>query len=145
MIAIAGCAGEQVPQAPADSQAPTGQDDGTAQPDDGTTQEQPEDSTAEEQPDVTINVEGVNYDFIIDGEENPTITVNEGDLVRIEFTSKEGFHDFVIDEFDAATEQLSAGGGTMIEFVADQSGTFDYYCSVGSHRELGMEGQIVVQ
>jgi plastocyanin len=66
--------------------------------------------------------------------------------VRINFTSEEGFHDWVVDEFEGATtEKLQAGGRDSIEFVADQSGTFEYYCSVGNHRELGMVGTLIVE
>ncbi|MBI2442344.1 MAG: cupredoxin domain-containing protein [Candidatus Levybacteria bacterium] len=41
---------------------------------------------------------------------NPaTITVNKGDTVKITLTNKGGFHDFIIDEFNAKTKQLQAG------------------------------------
>jgi plastocyanin len=29
--------------------------------------------------------------------------------------------------------------------VADKKGTFEYYCSVGQHRALGMKGKLVVE
>ena len=82
--------------------------------------------------------------FYIDGVENPDIVVNEGDRVRIEFSSSEGFHDWVVDEFGAATEKVTAGGKSSVEFVADKKGTFEYYCSVGQHRANGMKGNFIV-
>jgi plastocyanin len=66
-------------------------------------------------------------------------------LVRIEFTSTSGYHDWVVDEFDAATEKVSDGESSFVEFVALGSGSFEYYCSVGSHRAAGMEGKFIVR
>ena len=83
--------------------------------------------------------------FFINGVENPDIKVNEGDKVRIEFTSTEGFHDWEIDEFNAATEKVNAGSSSSVEFVADKKGTFEYYCSVGQHRAKGMVGKFIVE
>lgn len=94
---------------------------------------------------VVFTLTGENFAFFMDGEEAPTLTVSEGDTVRIEFTSTDGFHDFVIDEFDAATEQVMAFNSTFVEFVADQKGTFEYYCSVGQHRQNGMVGTLIVE
>jgi uncharacterized cupredoxin-like copper-binding protein len=32
-----------------------------------------------------------------------------------------------------------------VQFVADKTGTFEFYCSVGNHRQMGMVGTLVVQ
>ena len=50
-----------------------------------------------------------------------------------------------IDEFNAATERVSAGATTTVEFIADKKGTFEYYCTVGQHRANGMKGKFVVE
>lgn len=71
--------------------------------------------------------------------------VKQGDTVRVVFTNKEGFHDWVIDEFGGKTKQLAAGQSETIEFVADKKGTFEYYCSVGAHRANGMVGNLIVE
>lgn len=73
-----------------------------------------------------------------------TIAVKKGDTVRVMFVNAEGFHDWKIDELNVATAKLQAGGTETVEFVADTAGSFAYYCSVGSHRDLGMEGTLVV-
>ena len=99
----------------------------------------------EEEEERVIIITGENYKFMVDGEENPEIKVKVGEKIKIEFTSTEGFHDFVIDELEAKTEKLTAGESTSIEFTADQAGTFQYYCSVGNHRGLGMEGNFIVE
>lgn len=71
--------------------------------------------------------------------------VKQGDTVKVVFTNKQGFHDWVIDEFGGKTKQLAAGQSETIEFVADKKGTFEYYCSVGAHRANGMVGKLIVQ
>lgn len=73
------------------------------------------------------------------------ISVKQGAQVKIVLTNKQGFHDFVIDEFNARTKQLSEGQKETIEFTADKKGTFEYYCSVGQHRQNGMVGKLIVE
>ena len=87
----------------------------------------------------------VNFKFLMNGQEAPELRVKEGDRVRIEFTSTDGFHDWVVDEFNAATEKIQTDGSTFVEFVADKKGTFEYYCSVGEHRVKGMVGNLIVE
>lgn len=85
-------------------------------------------------------ISGKNFTFDI-----KEIRVKKNDTVVINFTSTDGFHDFVIDEFNARTEKIKTGVTTSITFVADKTGTFEYYCSVGSHRVSGMTGKIIVE
>ena len=97
------------------------------------------------EPDKIFVVTGGRFSFIIDGEVNPDMVVNQGDLVRIEFINDDSMpHDWVIDEFDAATEIIRTGESSIIEFVADTSGEYEYYCTVGSHRAQGMYGRFIV-
>jgi len=74
-----------------------------------------------------------------------TLTVNRGDRVRITLQNNEGFHDLVIDEFNARTKQIQGVSQDTVEFVADKSGSFEYYCSVGQHRQMGMVGTLIVR
>ncbi|MEK6909254.1 MAG: plastocyanin/azurin family copper-binding protein [Nanoarchaeota archaeon] len=91
-------------------------------------------------------ITGENFKFMIDGVDNPDIEVNRGDKVRIEFTSTKGFHDWVVDEFNATTKQVrETDDSTFVEFIADKKGTFEYYCSVGKHRANGMKGNLIVK
>lgn len=110
---------------PTDTETPTIAPEGEATPED----------------EVTIDVSGKNFEFTPSG-----ITVKQGQTVTINFTSEDGGpHDLVIDEFDVATEQVSSGETSSITFVADRVGEFEYYCSVGNHREMGMVGTLVVE
>ncbi|MEX2144846.1 MAG: plastocyanin/azurin family copper-binding protein [Candidatus Spechtbacterales bacterium] len=84
---------------------------------------------------------GGNYYYTVE-----EIRVKKGDTVKITFSSEEGFHDFVLDEFNVATQRYRPGEGEeTVEFVADQAGEFEYYCSVGEHRQLGQVGTLIVE
>src|SRR6185436_20501482 len=79
-----------------------------------------------------FTVEGSNFKF------NPSeLRVNQGDTVKITFKNSGGTHDFKIDEFKVASKRLSCGQSEVVEFVADKAGSFQYYCSVGTHRQMG--------
>ncbi|MFZ2149613.1 MAG: cupredoxin domain-containing protein [Minisyncoccia bacterium] len=88
-------------------------------------------------------------EFVISGKNfsfSPSlITVQKGDKVKIVFENTAGFHDFVIDEYGLATKQAKAPATEILEFTADKAGSFEYYCSVGTHRDMGMKGTLVVQ
>lgn len=88
---------------------------------------------------VVFDITGKNLEFSMD-----TIQVKKGDTVTINFTSEEGFHNWAIDEFDAATERVNTGETSSVTFVADTVGEFEYYCAVNQHRQLGMVGTLVV-
>ena len=103
------------------------------------------DPAMDAEPDVLIRMDGGRFWFEVDGVRNPEIVVQQGDLVRIDFTSVEGNHDVVIDELGVASEVVSDDESTYVEFIADQVGEFEYYCSVGSHREQGMYGTFIVE
>lgn len=87
---------------------------------------------------VEFTVEGKNFAFM-----PSTLSVKKGDTVKITFKNTGGFHDLVIDEFNVRTKQIQTGEET-VEFVADKAGSFEYYCSVGEHRTMGMKGTLTV-
>lgn len=87
-----------------------------------------------------FTVEGKNFSFSL-----KEIRVKKGDLVKITFQNIQGFHDLVIDEFQVATKQIRSGEQDMVSFLADKVGSFEYYCSVGTHRALGMWGTLIVE
>ncbi len=89
---------------------------------------------------VTFDITGKNFSFSQD-----KIEVYEGDTVTINFESTEWFHDWWVDEFDAWTSKVSAGWKTSVTFVADKAWSFEFYCSVGNHRGLGMSGWLIVK
>jgi plastocyanin len=87
-----------------------------------------------------FEVTGINYGYDVS-----EIRVRQGETVTIQFESTDGFHDIVIDEFSVASKKVEPGVRTSVTFVADRVGTFEYYCSVGSHRAHGMVGSLIVE
>lgn len=87
-----------------------------------------------------FTVVGDNYSFAPN-----MLTVNKGDKVKITFQNKNGFHDFVIDELGVNSGKINGGQEKIVEFTADKAGSFEYYCSVGSHRAMGMKGTLTVK
>ncbi len=73
-----------------------------------------------------------------------TLTVNKGDMVKITFKNANGFHNLTIDGYGISTPNIQAGEQSVIQFTANKSGSFQYYCSVDSHRDKGMVGTLVV-
>lgn len=89
---------------------------------------------------VEIAVTASNFSF-----DPKEIRVKQGEIVTITLTSKEGMHNFVIDEFNVRTKVIGAGLSDIVTVTADKKGTFEYYCSVGRHREMGMVGKLIVE
>jgi len=52
-----------------------------------------DDTMVEEGGMKVFSLTGVNFKFIMDGVDNPSLNVNKGDRVRIDFQSTQGFHD----------------------------------------------------
>ena len=76
---------------------------------------------------------------------NSEIHVKKGERVKVVLKVENGLHDWTLDEFGARTKQMSIGEVGTAEFVADKAGTFEYYCSFGNHRTMGMVGKLIVQ
>jgi plastocyanin len=89
---------------------------------------------------TVVTVQATNYSF-----SPTTIRVKKGDTVRIDFVNETGTHDLVIDEFEVRTKRITGAGTDSVTFVADTAGSFEYYCAVGSHRQMGMVGTLIVE
>lgn len=87
-----------------------------------------------------INVNGNEFKF------NPgQISVKKGERVRIVFTNTGTLpHDFVIEGTQFRTRIIGPGEQDVIEFTASETATYTFYCSVGTHRQNGMEGKMMV-
>jgi len=113
-----------------------------AQPTTAVVNEESKESTGEAMKEAatkTFEVDASNFKF------SPTVlTVNEGDTVKITFKNTQGFHNFMIDEFNAKSKTIQANQTDELTFVANKKGTFEYYCGVGNHRAMGMVGKLTV-
>jgi plastocyanin len=97
-------------------------------------------SSATQAGEKDFTVSGSSYKF-----EPATLTAFKGDKVKITFKNSGGNHDFVIDEYNVRTKIIPSGQEATVEFTADKTGTFDYYCSVANHRAMGMQGTLTVR
>lgn len=87
-----------------------------------------------------IEVEGGSFYF-----KPNEIKVKRGEKVKIVFKSVSMMHDFVVEELNIRVPITKSGNTSTIEFVAEKIGEFEYYCSVGSHREMGQVGKLIVE
>ncbi|MBI4098762.1 MAG: cupredoxin domain-containing protein [Candidatus Magasanikbacteria bacterium] len=74
-----------------------------------------------------------------------TITVKQGDLVRLRVNSIDVSHGLMIPDYDI-NKVLNPGETVLIEFTADKKGTFSFRCSVqcgGGHPD--MKGTLIVE
>ena len=104
-------------------------------PQQGEQQDQREEQT---QSAIHTNMLSGNFFFTPD-----VLRVNPGDSVSITFTENAGFHTFVIDEI--GFKETVVEGGTITFTAPSEPGSYAYYCDVGSHRALGMEGVLIVE
>lgn len=87
-----------------------------------------------------FTVTGKNFSFA-----PAAMTVKKGDTVKITFKNESGTHDLRVDGYKVGTKTLQTGQSETITFVADKAGSFEYYCSIGQHRQMGMKGTLTVQ
>ncbi len=93
-----------------------------------------------------------------DPNHNPTINANVGDKIVIDVkNSGKSFHAFAITNsatgpgpaidgttVGTADNPMKPGSSGEATFVPSAAGTYYYICAVPGHRELGMEGKIIV-
>lgn len=73
------------------------------------------------------------------------IIVNKGDQVRLKVTSQDVTHGFNIPEYKI-NKQLPNGEEVIIEFTADKTGTFIFFCSVPCGKgHSKMNGKLIVK
>jgi plastocyanin len=87
-----------------------------------------------------VVIDGSNYKFVPD-----TIRVKKGEKTRIVFKSTEGMHDFRVEDLRIATAVIQDGKDDFVEFTPDKAGSFEFTCSVGNHKAMGMKGTLVVE
>lgn len=86
---------------------------------------------------------------MVDGKPAPQYSVKEikvkkGDKVRVKVTNTKGGHDFKIDEFEVYAD-TPLNQEVVIEFIADKTGEFTYYCTKPGHRQNGHWGTLIVE
>ena len=88
----------------------------------------------------TIDVLASRFQF-----EPATISVAQGDRLRLRLRSADSTHGLAIKAFRVEAKIPKAGEAVALDFVADQAGTFDVtcteYCGTG---HAAMKGRLVV-
>lgn len=88
-----------------------------------------------------IEVKGNEYSF-----SPKSIDLKAVETVNIKFTNAGNLpHNLVVSGLNAQTQVLNPGGEETIKVTAPKAGTYAFYCSVGNHRQLGMEGKLEVK
>ena len=89
---------------------------------------------------VEVEIKASNWKF-----EPGLVEVNLGDKVELHLESTEGTHGIAIPEYRIG-ERLEPGKDVHVEFIADEKGTFGFYCSVPcGNGHSGMNGILVVK
>jgi cytochrome c oxidase subunit II len=98
-------------------------------------------TSARERPQVReITVDGNDFSF-----SPPRIEVQKDDLVKVIFTAKDVAHSFTIDRYRIA-KRAGPGQTVVVEFRADQNGSFTFYCNLSQdERCKNMRGELVVR
>ncbi len=89
---------------------------------------------------AAFELDMINYEF-----SETELVVQQGDTVTVVLNSVVGTHNFTIAGYDVESLTITSGNTTEVTFVATIKGTFEFYCSVDDHRELGMVGNLIVE
>lgn len=113
---------------------------GSIFPSDSVVEEKVPSEVVQQQETKSFVVEAKNFSF-----SPATITVKKGDTVSLTLKNMGGTHNLKIDEYEVTTQKINDGQEDTVVFVADKTGSFEYYCSVGNHRSLGVKGTLIVE
>ncbi len=91
-------------------------------------------------PPVIRNINLKDGEFFFDPK---SISVKKNETFTITFADVSGHHTFNIDELNLHAD-ISAGKVITVTAPANP-GRYSYYCNIGPHRTLGMEGVLVVE
>ena len=54
-------------------------------------------------------------------------------------------HSFVVEELGINSGVIPPGVSKTITFSTEEPGEYEFYCNIGSHRDNGMEGVLIVK
>ena len=89
---------------------------------------------------VEVTMEANEFRF-----EPAVIEISQGQEINLTLVNRGSSpHNFVIDELNINTPLVSVGESDTFSFLASEPGVYQYYCRVANHRNLGMEGQLII-
>jgi nitrite reductase (NO-forming) len=82
----------------------------------------------------------------IEGVANPDLIAHAGETVRLVIINGDGMpHDLAIPDLHGHTPLLTGREqDAELTFQAGEPGVYVYYCTVSGHRQIGMEGRLIV-
>lgn len=89
--------------------------------------------------DRTIEVAGGSFYF-----EPDNIEVEQGETIEFTLVNEGGQHDLRIPSLGAGTSVISGGETESFTVTFDETGEYEFICSVGAHAQRGMKGTITV-
>lgn len=99
-------------------------------------------------PSPTPAISSVSFDvFSMDFRYNPkVIKVRGGQRVTIKFYNTGTLpHNLTIPSINLATKTVGPGHADIIEFIAPGEGEYEFFCTVDSHKNMGMTGTLKVE
>ncbi|MEF8880794.1 MAG: plastocyanin/azurin family copper-binding protein [Candidatus Nanohaloarchaea archaeon] len=136
LIVTSGCVNSTTDSPEQDNQMPESPETDGA--DQANSSDQEADSSSDEV-DRTIQVAGGSYYF------NPdNIDIEQGQTVKFVLQNDGGFHDMVIPEMNAGTDRINSGETDSFTVTFEETGEFEFICTVGTHAQQGMRGTINV-
>lgn len=119
----------------------TAQSSDAAMADQDAMMEEESQTTMEEEADFTIEMK--NFEFSLD-----EIEAQPGQTLTVKLVNTQGTHNFLIDELEVESATIQTGDETTVTFTVPESaesGTqYPFYCAIGNHRALGMEGTLTI-
>ncbi len=73
------------------------------------------------------------------------INAKKGQKIKIVMKSVDMMHDFVIDDLNVKMPVTKSGTTGTVEFMVEEAGTYEFYCSVGQHKAQGQIGTLIVK
>ena len=73
-----------------------------------------------------LKIEAYNFGFRVLND----VQINKGDTVKLTVSSSEGTHGLAMPDYNIDLSPIAPGESKTIEFTADKSGTFTYFCNV---------------
>ena len=77
------------------------------------------------------------------------LTAKAGETLTVKLTNSEGTHNFVIDELNVISKTIQTGQTDTVTIKIPEDATsgseYAFYCSIGNHRAMGMEGVLTVE
>lgn len=136
MLALSACSGEDVEPTVAPTESEEASDAAAAS--------EPPEETAEPEPEVAGSVTLVGTDEVT--WEESELTAPPGMVQLVISCGDTVAHTVAIEDIrgGAALAGCSGGGDDNDEVVELAAGTYTFFCSIGNHRQQGMEGTLTV-